>query len=228
MRWGDTRTRRFKGDNAPCPRRRIDSGIVMTVRSRDETRRALLDAALDQFGIYGFQRTSHADLAADVGIGRTTFYEYFSSTEDLVVQLVEERLPEMTDELIRSVPDTLDPGARLAEMVSRMITYVGTDHLGLILHSEVPRLSNQAQLRVAKAHTQLSKAFDSTYRAGVEAGDFRTLPGRLAGRLILEVIMTAGREVMNTPDAKQHVHEIADSAVEFLLAGLRAVRNSRT
>ena len=75
---------------------------VMT--TRDSTRELLLSAALDQFGTFGFQRTTHADVAAAAGIARTTFYEYFSSTEELLVQLVETKLPELVHELIAGVP----------------------------------------------------------------------------------------------------------------------------
>jgi hypothetical protein len=37
-----------------------------------------------------------------------------------------------------------------------------------------------------------------------------------------EVIMTAGSAVMDSDDPKQHVHEIAEAATGFLLAGLAA------
>lgn len=189
---------------------------------RDSTRELLLEAALDQFGTYGFHTTTHADVAAAAGIARTTFYEYFSSTEDLLVQLVEAKLPELVDELISEVPEDLPPRERLAGLTTRMIEFVGTDHLGLILHTEVPRLSEEAQARIADAHSGLTQSFGVVYRAGVTTGVFKELPPALAGRLIHEVIMTAGRTVMDADEPKQQIHDIADSATSFLLAGLRA------
>jgi AcrR family transcriptional regulator len=188
---------------------------------RGTTRELLLETALEQFGTYGFQRTTHADVAAAAGIARTTFYEYFSSTEELLVQLVETKLPELVDELIGGVPFDLSPPERLAGLTARMIEFVGTDHLGLILHTEVPRLSEDAQARIAKAHGGLTMSFGAVYADGVRAGIFKELPAMLAGRLMYEVIMTAGRTVMDSDDPKQHVHEIAEAATSFLLAGLR-------
>lgn len=189
---------------------------------RDETREQLLDAALEQFGTYGFTHTTHADVAAAAGIGRTTFYEYFASTEDLLIQLVEAKLPELVDEMIAGVRADLEPPQRLAALTGRMIEFVGTDHLGLILHTEVPKLSEEAQQRIAEAHGGLTASFGAVYARGVAAGIFRELPAALAGRLIYEVIMTAGRTVMEADDPKGDVGEIAEAATGFLLDGLTA------
>jgi AcrR family transcriptional regulator len=194
----------------------------MPKRTRAQTRQELFDAALELFAARGFQDTSHADIAAFADIGRTTFYEYFASTEDLLVELVEDRLPTITDEMVGSVPADLSPALRLGTLVNQFVHFVGTDHLGLILHTEAPRLSDEAQQRIAAAHLGLSHAFGAVYRDGVVAGEFRDLPGRLAGRFIHEVIMTAGREVMDSDEPKADVHAVADEAVRFLLAGLAA------
>ncbi len=190
--------------------------------TRVRTRTALYDAAVDLFARYGYQGTSHADIAAAAGIARTTFYEYFASTEELLVELVEGRLPEVLEGLVAEVPATTDPEQRLAGLASRMIEFIGTDHLGLILHSEVPRLGPAARRRIGLAHEELSTAFTEVYRAGVAQGRFHHLPGRLADHLILAVIMAAGREVMDAADPAGQVAEIRDRAVAFLLAGLAA------
>lgn len=184
------------------------------------TRERLLAAARVEFARHGYSRTSHADLAFAAGIGRTTFYEHFPSKEELLTQLVEEDLPGVIDGIVRSIPPDLPIEDRLSELTVRMIEFVATDHLGLILHTEVPRLSPEAQYRIARAHEGLAVAFMETYREGVAAGLLRPLPGRLAGRLVEEVVMTTGRLLMRMDDPKQHMHEMASAAAEFLLHGL--------
>lgn len=190
--------------------------------SREETRAALLDAALVEFSTHGYRGTTHADLAAAVGIARTTFYEYFDSTEDLLVRLVEERLPVVVDEIVASIDGDLAPDTRLRELGKRTVEFVAMDHLGLILHTEAPRLSHDAQLRIAAAHDGLMGAFARVFVAGVEVGMFRDIPVGLAGRLIFQTIMGAGRSVMDSGDPKQQVHETVDVAMDFLLRGLGA------
>lgn len=188
--------------------------------SREETRNALFDAALESFARHGFRDTTHADIAAAVGIGRTTFYEYFESTEDLLVQMVEERLPVVVTEIVDSIPEDAAPAVRMRELGLRTVEFVGLDHLGLMLHTEAMKLSDDAQHRIAYAHAGLVGAFARAFTAGVDSGDFRDLPVRVAGQLMFQTVMGAGRSIMDSPDPKAQVHETAEIAVEFLIRGL--------
>ncbi len=185
------------------------------------TRDALFEAAKRLFAELGYARTSHADIAFEAGIGRTTFYEHFASKEDLLVQLVERDLPALLDEKIKTVDAGLIPGEQLRELSALMVEFVGTDHIGLILHTEVPRLSLEAQAAIARSHSGMSGAFMAVYRSGVEANEFRDMPPLLAGRLIEQTIMTGGRVLMDSEDPKQHVHEIARLTADFLVNALR-------
>ena len=188
--------------------------------AREDTRAALFDAALESFAQHGFRNTTHADIAAEVGIGRTTFYEYFESTEDLLVQLVEERMPLVVDEIVESIPADSDPVVRMRELAMRTVEFVGLDHLGLILHTEAMKLSDDSQRRVSTAHAGLVGAFAEVFNDGVATGDFRDLPVRVAGQLMFQTVMGAGRSIMDAPDPKAQVHSTAEVAVEFLIRGL--------
>jgi AcrR family transcriptional regulator len=191
----------------------------MSAATRD-TRDALFEAAKKLFEEFGYARTSHADIAFEVGIGRTTFYEHFASKEDLLVKLVEQELPVLIDGIIADVDPALDPRRALYQLTSRMVEFLGTDNVGLILHTEVPKLSLEAQAAIARAHGGMSKAFMTVYRDGVVSGAFRELPPPLAGRLIEQTIMTGGRVLMDSDDPKQHVHETAEITADFLVHAL--------
>jgi AcrR family transcriptional regulator len=190
--------------------------------TREETRTALLDAALDEFARHGFRNTTHADIAAAVGIGRTTFYEYFESTEDLLVQLVEERMPVVVSDIIDAIDPELPPLDRMRELGVRTVEFVGLDHLGLILHTESMKMSEESQRRIAAAHAGLVGAFAEIFQEGVRSGAFRDLPVRIAGQLMFQTVMGAGKSIMDAPDPKQQVHETAEIAVDFLIRGLAA------
>ena len=190
--------------------------------TRDETRNSLFDAALVEFANHGFRNTTHADIAAAVGIGRTTFYEYFESTEDLLVQLVEERMPVVVAEIVDAIAPDLSPVERMRELGVRTVEFVGLDHLGLILHTEAMRMTEESQQRIAAAHAGLVGAFAEVFNEGVAAGAFRDLPVRIAGQLMFQTVMGAGRSIMDAAGPKQQVHETAEIAVEFLIRGLSA------
>lgn len=186
------------------------------------TRDALFEAAKELFREYGYARVSHADITAEAGIGRTTFYEHFTSKEDLLVQLVERDLPALIDEILGSVDPALTPDVRLRELTVRVVEFVGTDHIGLILHTEVPKLSLESQAAIARTHSGLATEFMDIYQGGVAAGTFTEIPPMLAGRLIESTMMTGGRVVMDLTDPKAHVHSVADATAAFLVNALRA------
>lgn len=193
----------------------------METARKIRTRARLLEVAGDTFARLGYSATTHADLAAAAAIGRTTFYEYFDSKEDLLVHLVDVAIPQLSDDLFVGLED-LGPYDQMATLVVRMIEFVGTDALGLILHTEVPRLPDDVQRRMAAAHAPLSRRFVSIYEDGVTAGSFVAMDSRLAARLIYESIMTAGRVLKATDEPKQHVHRIAEAAAGFVMRGFSA------
>ena len=181
----------------------------------------MLDAARVLIGEMGYADMSHADITATVGMGRTTFYEHFASKEDLLIELVRRDLPPLTVEILDSVDDSLPADERLRELGYRMVQFVGTDHIGLILHTEVPRLSTEAQKAIAEAHAGIANEFAAVYRAGVEAGMFRSISPRLAGRMMESVIMTGGRFVMDSDNPSSDVETIASETADTLVAALR-------
>ena len=190
-------------------------------RAADATKDQLFEAAIQLFRELGYEATSHADISAEADIGRTTFYEHFASKEDLLVQLVQRDLPVLIDEILAEVDPSISADLRLRELTVRFVEFVGIDHLGLILHTEVPRLSVDAQLAIAESHRALSNEVMDIYRSGVMTGVFVELSGPLVGRLMQDAMMAGGRVVMNLPDPKQHVHEIAESTASFLVNGHR-------
>ncbi len=184
-------------------------------------RTAMLDAARGLIAELGYSELSHSDITAAVGIGRTTFYEHFTSKEDLLVALVQRDLPPMTEDIRQAVDSELPPDERLAELAYHMVRFVGTDHLGLILHTEVPRLSPDAQQAIQVAHESLASEFAIVYRKGVASGVFREMPPRLAGRMMEQIIMTGGKVVMESADPSREVDTIAHHTALLLVAAMR-------
>lgn len=187
----------------------------------------MLDAARDLIADIGYSEMSHADITSAVGIGRTTFYEHFTSKEDVLVELVRRDLPPMTEEILDSVDASLPPDARLFALAERMVRYVGTDHIGLILHTEVPRLSPEAQKSISQAHEGLASEFAIVYRQGVEDGSFRLMPPRLAGRMMEQIIMTGGKVVMDSKNPVGEADMIAQETAVLLVAALRPETRER-
>lgn len=67
-----------------------------------ETRRLIMQAALDLFGTNGFARTSLREIAEKVGITKPALYYHFSSKDDLLIELVRPLQDAMADLLDRA------------------------------------------------------------------------------------------------------------------------------
>jgi AcrR family transcriptional regulator len=168
----------------------------------------------------GTARINLADVAALVGIGRTTMYEYFRDRDDLIASLVEDTLPGVVERILGSLPRAGSED-RLLGLAVATVEFVATDPvLGLILHREVPKLSQTAQDRIRLCHENLINETASVFRRGVAEGVFRAMPPDLAGRLIQDSIMSAAKAVIAAPHPQRRLSEITQALTDFLMTGL--------
>jgi AcrR family transcriptional regulator len=189
---------------------------------KELTHRALVDAAWALIDEAGTAEVALGEIALLAGVGRTTFYEYFEDRDDVIASLVEEKLPEVIAELIASVPANLPTADRLAELAVATVRFVATDRVfGLILHREVGRMSQDAQVRIRDSHSQLSDELATIYMQGVGEGVFRSFPPYLAGRFIQDTIMSAARALIAD---ETRLAEVTRGVESFLLGGLGNVR----
>lgn len=187
---------------------------------KELTRRELLDAAYDLIEETGTADISLADVAAEVGIGRTTLYEYFRDKDDLIAAMVEERLPEVVDRLLVATGGG-GLSERLEQLAVATVQFIVDDRvLGLILHRELPRLSQDAQERIRACHQDLAGAMVGMYLEGVGQGIFRPMAPDVAGRLMNEVIMAAAKVLIGAPEPHARLEEVTTAMTEFLMGGL--------
>lgn len=186
---------------------------------KELTRREILDAAHDLIAEIESADISLADVAAAVGIGRTTLYEYFRDKDDLIASLVEERLPEVIQEMINTAVEG-DVRDRLAGLAVATVQFIVDDKvLGLILHRELPRLSQDAQERIRASHQDLAMRMTGLYMQGVREGRFRQMAPDIAGRFMNEVIMAAAKVLIVASDPAARLTEVTDAMTEFLFGG---------
>ena len=69
-----------------------------TLAKGEQTRTAVLDAAIARFGRDGYRATSVADIARDAGVGGTVAYAYFPNKEALFLAAVDEDAAAVIDE----------------------------------------------------------------------------------------------------------------------------------
>lgn len=188
-----------------------------------QTRSDIVDAAQVLIAEIGSADISLAEVAHEAGIGRTTLYEYFRDRDDLIASLVEERLPDVIDDVVASIADGDPVEERLSKLAEATVEFVVADRvLGLILHRELSRLSASAQDRIRMSHSDLAGAMMGIYFEGVASGIFRRMAPDIAGRFVNELIMAAAKVLIAAPDPGARFPEVASELRAFLLGGLRA------
>jgi AcrR family transcriptional regulator len=96
----------------------------------EETRRALLDAALRLFAEKGYHATTVPEIVHAAGVGHGTFYEYFRSRRDILVALTE---PVNSN---RRAPKLL-PGQSVRDRIRSEIYWYLADHVEHLTLSKV-------------------------------------------------------------------------------------------
>jgi AcrR family transcriptional regulator len=84
---GDAAGDEAAAPDAPVQRRSPFSANPQVGARGQRTQQRILDAAVELFGEEGYPRTSVDRITSRVGCSRATFYQYFSSKEDIFLQL---------------------------------------------------------------------------------------------------------------------------------------------
>lgn len=104
---------------------RIQAPTVAEHRARQ--RRAILDAALAHLAEEG-AAPSLADVGARAGLARSSVYEYFSSRDDLLAEVVADVFPAWTSRITAAVEDAPTPGQRVwAYVKANMELFAGSE-----------------------------------------------------------------------------------------------------
>ncbi len=185
------------------------------------TRREILDAAAALFFAQGYEETSLSDIAAYVGIGRTTFYDYFGDKEEVLVELVEESVPKLIDKFLGDLPSELSARDRLAEMTIRSLMFVADEtNLGTLVMREVPKLGPEAQRRVGIAHSRIGDEIRIICSEAVAGGEFVGDDVDYLADFVTNVVLWAARSLIKAEDPKQEVHEVAEATLRLLFDGI--------
>jgi AcrR family transcriptional regulator len=110
---------------------------------RDQIRQDLIDAGRALFPRFGLQKTTISDLTDEVGIGRSTFYRFFDSKEELYLAVLEAEGEQVSQRLADENLTAVDDAQVVVERFLRFIfDEIETNPLvrQLIISGELDRL----------------------------------------------------------------------------------------
>jgi AcrR family transcriptional regulator len=188
-------------------------------RKKARTRASLREHALRLFREKGYQNTTVEQIAAAAEVSPSTFFRYFPTKEDLVLQ--DDMDVRMIEALEQQPPD-LGPVAAVRAASRQMFdSYTAADmdilHETIRLTLTVPEIRARAMDEFARTITVVAEAVGK--RAGRPADDLavRTIAGAVVGVIMS---MTIPWEGWSDPTSFEDTFVRIDQALALLEAGL--------
>jgi AcrR family transcriptional regulator len=178
-------------------------------------------AALRHFAQHGYDAASMRQIAADAGITIATLYFHCSTKEQLLFDVLESQMRELSQGLDRALAAANDDdwAARLAAAIRFHIQYVTRDEEGAsISTAELRGLTGDLRARHLATRDAYERKFRDVLKAGIGAGVFAPVDVPVITAGILGIGLSVGR--WYRPGARLTPDDIADEYIRFILKGL--------
>jgi len=118
-----------------------------TDRDRERIRSRLIEVGRELFMQFGFERTRISDLTESVGIGTSTFYQFFDSKEELYVKVLLVERQQLEEKIVDAVKTGETPRDEVRLLLKTTLEEVQSNPLisALIVDGELRRLQDQLE-----------------------------------------------------------------------------------
>jgi AcrR family transcriptional regulator/predicted DNA-binding transcriptional regulator AlpA len=185
-----------------------------------DKRMRIMDAGRRLFTRQGYYSTNDEDLVELAGVSMGEFYEYYSSKEDLLLDLAEEGVRvfrKRVSEEIASVPDMLER-IRISIPVAFQIIVENREIYTLYMEGSV--LSDASyERKLAQIMALTVKDLKMTIIRGVKDGSIRRLHPDITANAIIGQLVRLANYWMEDP-LKHNVEEITRETMEFVTRAL--------
>ena len=147
-----------------------------TLSKGEQTRQAILTAAIYRFGRDGYRATSVADIARDAGVGGTVAYAYFPNKEALFLAAIDEDAAAVIEEGLFSVVSEREPHPQIEDWRQVLVyTLAGAVNGHPLARRVLAGLEPEVTERVLEipALAELRKACTERIRSEQAAGTVR-------------------------------------------------------
>ncbi len=177
-------------------------------------------AALRHFAQHGYDAASMRQIAADAGITIATLYFHCSTKEQLLFDVLESQMRDLSEGLDQVLAGSSDDWAgRLAAAIRFHIQYVTRDEEGAsISTTELRGLSGALRERHLATRDAYERKFRDLLEAGVGAGVFAPVDVPVITAGILGIGLSVGRWFR--PGGRLNPDDVADEYIRFVLKGL--------
>jgi AcrR family transcriptional regulator len=186
-------------------------------RKKAKTRRTIQDHALRLFAEQGYDATTVDQIAEAAEISPSTFFRYFATKEDLVI---EDEYDPLVIELFLAQPDSLGPVAAMRNAMRTAFEQIYTaEHKQLLqrtkLQLEVPAIRARTLTNQFSMANAIADAAARRYQRDIGDYAVQVFAGACVGALIPAITRWAAS------DGKESLPDLVDTALAQLESGLQ-------
>ncbi len=197
----------------------MPKGIRLTEKEREDRRREIAHIAADMIFEKGFNETSVSQIAKAAGMGKSSFYDYFPTKDDIILCLLDEPLSELNH-----LADTIIDGEgsvveRLRKLMKKHLEILLQDKAFILkLTLAAQSLSTENQQRYQAKRYAYQDRLQGLIEEGITQGSIRPINAAVAMKSLL-AIMTP---VVFTTRPVGSAEEMLDDALDIFLRGIQA------
>jgi AcrR family transcriptional regulator len=187
---------------------------------RERIREGLKESGRELFAQYGLGKTTVAELTEPVGIGTSTFYQFYDSKDDLYRAILEDEERAIAERIMaRSFEGSDDPREAIEGFLRASFEEIESNPLvqRILLEDELDRLEDQYTAAEQRAEREQELSFIRPYveqwqaEGRVREGD----PDAIAGVVRAVVFLTLHRD-----DIGENYEAVRDLLIEVVADGL--------
>ncbi|WP_267643952.1 TetR/AcrR family transcriptional regulator [Haloarchaeobius amylolyticus] len=195
---------------------------------RDRIRANLRSVGRRQFTKFGLEKTTVSDLTEDLSIGRSTFYRFYDSKEELYLELLEAEGEAVAERMAaEGIGQGEDPEAVVKDFLEFIFQEIESNNLlrAVLIEDELDRLRESRTEAERKADRQEDIAVIRSFiDPFIEAGRLHGTDPTLVARSIAAIPYLSLHEADIGED---HYPEVRDFVIETFARGL-AVEDGST
>lgn len=195
------------------------------------TREAILDAAEESVGRFGYEGTSLSVISDLSELPRSSIYEYFSNRDDVLVALIAERVAPLVEEWFRALPEA-PAMSRVEAMFVSAFEMAATHpaYAGLMLEAN-RRLPREVRERHFPQVVAVTDDLVATCSSAMADGSFADGDAAGLAGVLSSLLVTGVEDLVAHPEPAGRVPETLDTRLRVLkhgVAGRESGRPSRT
>lgn len=183
-------------------------------------KKRLLDAALELFRAHGFNRVSVEEITSKIGMSKKTFYKYFATKQDIILQIVDHMIATNFPRFEKIVNDPeidfIEKQKRIIKNVAQMAQII-TKPLIADLQKYLPEI----WLEIDKRRTVvIREIFGKLFHEGMQKNYFRK---DIDEEMIITMYISVIRAVMNPEfltNSRYSAAEAFDKIVDLFMKGI--------